>query len=233
MRSSADTLVFKRIELAENIEIDTLERFHNDSLLFVNIVRNGHLGNFAVYCGFIRKFKSGSVIYQADDFEPFRASHNYIAQVDDDKLGIVNWGWFNIGDSGRLVESLPRDKELLDSLKLYYSPLYFVNANNRGDFFVYQQGNLKKTINYGNLILRDSSVDFYKFDSEVLKLEGGKLQKMRFSTPEEIFKNGKGLYFVAKPGLGIVRKFTKGAIIKTLLSYQTKSDCPKVVKISQ
>lgn len=223
------TLILHRIELKKNAKIDTISSYYNDSLLLVNINTFSALGNFTSHCGYIRKFGSERVIYEAVNFTPFRVSSNYLVQILPDYFDKLNFGWFAVGSNG-IIRELPHEKEILDSIKLIYPSDYFVTTNHYGFFTVYKNANIVIQFNYGNIVLNDKDINFNKFEFGLYKISNNRLLRVSDS-PDNLLKRGAGLYFVPQPGLGVKRKFLKSSISNSLMSYSTLSDCPQNVRI--
>lgn len=227
---SEKPLILNKIDLEQNIKIDTITRYYNDSLLLVNINIYGALGDFTTHCGYIRKFGSESIIYKAIDFTPFRVSSDYIAQISSDYYGKTNWGWFAI-DSNAVIRSLPQEKEILDSIKSGYLSDYFVTTNSYGFFSVYKNGKIVAQYNYGNIILNDTAINFNELSYGLYKITNNHLVTVS-DNPDVLLKEGAGIYFVSQPGLGVKRKYKKTFINNTLMSYSTLLDYPNEIKIN-
>ena len=224
-------LVFTKIELTKNIEIDTLYRFHNDSLLLINInTFFGPFGDFTTHCGFIRNYSLESIIYKAEDLNDYRISKDYIAQINPKYSGKVNWGWYNVGNNGKM-KPLPNLDKITDSIKAQYSSDYFVSNNDNGFFWVNKNGTKIKNYNYGNIILNDSSIDFDKLNYGLYKIESNRLVTVS-DNPNRIKKMPRGLYYVPRPGIAVIRKYKIADIDSILMSYSTLSDCPHEIAIS-
>lgn len=230
--TNSKPLILRKFELSKNIEIDTIASYLHGSILLVQIVDFQHaLGNFTTDCGFIRNFGSGSIIYKAEDFSPFRVSNEFIAQVSADYYAKVNWGWFYINSNGDFGV-LPNQKIIYDSLTAQFSNEYFTNWNDNGHFWLFKNGNIIKEYNYGNIILKDSSIVFDTLPYGLYKIAMNKLSKVS-DDPENINKKEAGLYFVPEPGLGVIRKFKIQNIIDLLKSFPAISKCPEVIEISK
>lgn len=228
-RTIPEPLILRKIEFNKNIEIDTIGSYLNDSILLVQIVDfQNSVDNFKTDCGFIRKFESTSIIYKIENFSPFRISNEFIAQVSSEYATKVNWGWFYINKNG-FFDTLPNQNAIYDSLTSQFSNDYFTNYNENGDFWVLKNGITVKEYNYGNIIMKDSSIAFENIPFGLYKMQINKLEKIS-EDPININKNEEGLYFVPRPGLGVIRKYKIFNIIDLLKSYPTFSKCPGVIE---
>lgn len=260
-----DQLVVKKIEIAKNMQIDTVEQYHNDTLLLVKVnVFFGPYGDFKTYCGVIRNFGSESIVYCADDLTPFRTSREYVAEINKEYFGKRNWGWYNIDKHGEM-KSLPNEDKILDSLKALYgvtdsnvfgdsspnvemeiipndikvsdtakkypSSDYFVSSNDNGFFWVNKNGKSINSYNYGNIVLKDSTINFDTLSYGLYKIVNSKL-KMVSDNPNELYKKGEGIYYVPRPGIGVIRKYRIADIDSVLMSYHSLLDCPNTIRIN-
>ena len=227
--NSRKKLCLKKIVSNSKIELDTIERYNNDSLLLVSINKYGFLGNFSTHCGFVRKTLNGIVIYELIDFDRFVLSKEYIANQTSRFENQRNWGWFTL--ENHKFTNLPEFDKLFDSLKHEYSRNYFVTHNDYGIFTIFDNGALIKQYNYGNIILKDSTINFNELPFGLYKIVNNTLCYTS-KNPDSIFKIKSGTYFVSKPGFGLEKKIMKKEVSKILMSYSTISDCPEKINIS-
>ena len=228
---SNDSLILRKVEVDSDYELDTLETFENDSILIVNVLKLGALGKFSIALGSIIRFEDRDVVYEALDFSPFILSDEHVSKQKVELFGKTDWGWYNaVGDG--TFKPLPYEEEYkLEIERQYPQPKYFVNSNNTGEYFVYEDGKLIRTINYGNILLKDTNVNFMKLDSKILELKDNCLIKKNNINVDEILLESQGLFFISKTGRGVLKKVQKKRIIELLNVIRLSREIPNSIEI--
>lgn len=214
------------LDFKTHSKIDTLDNFGDEKrkcflLLATDSYGLGHIDFYFVVSKQISKNKSISYkILNAN-----RVSNQYIALVKENK-GI---GWFAFKD-GKMLSELPFTQHLLDSLKLN-SPKD-VEVLVYGDKFLFRRNEKTfKTLDYGNLLTKYKDKDFENLDYNLYKLQGDSLI-VYSKDGNDILKQKDGVYFIPRPGYGIIEKYSRKEIMDAVDSVSKLSLPPKVLKFN-
>ena len=222
-----ESLYLKLKHDSKNNEIsDTIEYWPQHKIFLFEGRDYGFLGEFSTNYLFIKEKSNKRLIYQVENISnkvDMVVSKDYLAFVEP-YAGYKNYGWFFL-EKGK-VGKLPFLDNFMDSLKSVYSS-YFIKEIN-GYIELYQNGEIEKTLNYGNFILKDKNFDnldygLYKLDSGILKLI--------LHDGNDIKNQQDGLFFVPSPGYGVIAKYAIKDIINTIDSISNLKNPPKNIRI--
>jgi hypothetical protein len=121
------------------------------------------------------------------------------------------------------AERFAHADKIEDSLKKENKD-YFIQESG-GYFLFYRNGHLIKSLNYGNVVLKNRKTNFDSLDYNLYKLDGDSLTVIS-KNGNDLFKQGNGIYFLPKPGYGVKRMYSKKEILRFLDSVSRTSSPP-------
>jgi hypothetical protein len=222
-------LVLNRSEFSGVTEIDTLEAYPEKGLYILGLVRPGLLGNFSYDLGITKTntYNPSKIIkYEVDkERQSFSIGKDYIALVEG--WSYDKYGWFHI-KNGKIMETLPSITKLEDSIKLSKAEKAFINHIN-GYINLFINGKVVESFNYGNLILQNK-INFDSLDYHIYTLSQNRLIKTS-NNPNDLLKQSDGLYFIPKPGYGVISKYSKREILNSVESTVIKNSSSTKIRI--
>jgi hypothetical protein len=219
-------IIFKKINLDKKSEIDTINHFEDKQIYLVRIVDNKAFGKMSFRYALIKSVGSDNFVYELYSKKKtgVRISSRYIAFVK--PYSETNWGWFNI-KNGKLTSDLPKIKEIIDSLKHFDEESLFISETN-GYISFYKNGQLVKSLNYGNLVL--DPTDFDQLEHKLYQIQDKKLTAIS-NNADDLFKEREGVFFIPPPGYGIVKKYDKQKVISFFDSVLNMKHFPNRITI--
>lgn len=179
-------------------QIKPIKEF-SPEITFARLDRSRGIDDFTIRYIFIKKIREKKLVYQIEtskDIVLFRDSFAIVQQYN----GPINYGWFFLVDGKEL--RLPLMDNIMDSLRTNYGE-YFINSTN-GYIQFHEDGQVKKTVNYGNYILKD--VNFEKLEYGLYKIEDQNLTQIS-KNGNELKDQKNGLFFVPSPGYGVIAQY--------------------------
>ncbi len=119
----------------------------------------------------------------------------------------------------------------MDSIKQNLSS--DINIVKYGDKFIWTQANKTiKTLDYGNLVTKFRDTDFDNLDYNFYKLQGDSLVTIS-NNGDDILKQKNGIFFIPRPGYGIIEKYSIKEIIIAIDSVSRLSLPPRSLEIKE
>jgi hypothetical protein len=217
-----------RVESIKDGYIDTIDINNRYKLSLIGVFTTKAFGK-SENPAFIIKDSNNKrrVIYCIDkEKESLRISSEYIALVKGNEES--SWGWFYMND-GIMVNKLPGMDQILDSIKLLSEKDLFITETN-GYIEFMSKGQLKKTVNYGNIITKYKSLNFDSLPYVLYQFQGDSLVELS-RNPDIIYKQKDGLFFVPLPGLGVIKKCKKEKFYRVIDSILSLPSPPEKIRI--
>lgn len=211
-----------------DIEIDTIESHPKRGIYFVNIITYRAFGRFSTNYAIIKKnHQASDIIYLINTKKKIklRASKDFISTVN---FADNIWGWFYKKD-GVLIDTLPNINNILDSIKSIEGNKQYYIAESKGNIFFNLNGKPFKYINYGNVITKYKTKNFDSLDYKLYKLTGDSIT-VNSNDGNDLAKRENGIFFIPKPGYGVVNMFNKAQIFAALDSVVKLPDIPQILK---
>jgi hypothetical protein len=228
--SGSNTLVLKKVIIDPHADKDTLRQYPEKGLLILDVMGDGHLGNFSNNFIITKSIRGSAAIgYQmeSDRNEEIRFSKDYIAFVKKDSLS--SSGWFQVKD-GKITTSLPNINSITDSLKRQYPKNYF-EKDFSGYINFLTNGKIIRMINYGNIVTKFKKLNFDSLDYKLYKLSGDSLIVVS-NNPNDMNLQKSGVFFIPPPGFKVIRKFSQALVIAKVTSALNMADPPNEIKIN-
>lgn len=205
--------------------IDTIETNLEKGVSLIRVKINYPLAEFDSYCYIVAKVKNSDDLSYKIEINHPDISVNYISET---KIPPESqWGWFFI-NKGKFIESLPNIDKILDSLKKTNPKPYFVSEKN-GHIPFYINGKVIKSLNYGDFVTKYKGLSFDSLDYKLYKLEADTLRVIS-SDGNDLLNQKDGIYFIPKPGFGVIGKFNKQEIFDAVYSASKQSTPPSELK---
>jgi len=179
------------------------QNYNGSEYYILREIHNGTFGRFSMKPVVVKKGHDGTMkIWTVEDFpQAFLLARDTLYGIKSGKP--TPYGWFQISQSHEISNDLPGLIQIEDSLKKKYL-LDVVDAN--GEITLYAGGKSYKNWNYGFFCLTgpDRERDLNTLSLGLYKLINGSLVKVS-NHPEDLTHQDEGVYFLPKPGLGVVK----------------------------
>ncbi|UIR57750.1 hypothetical protein LZQ00_07980 [Sphingobacterium sp. SRCM116780] len=224
--SRSNTLDLERIN-KDHFKIDTLISITSKGIIIGNIINDSPFGKFSINRVVIQNSGKYSAAYKINlaKKEDLFITSKYLCIVDKEKSNFQ--GWYAI-EKGNIIERLPNDKIILDSL-IDEFPNYMILKKNGIYNFYDPKNKLEKSLNYGNLI--GLNLNFENLPIGIYSLDNGNLKKITKDLSD--FKDIKdGVYFVSKPGTNVIQYVEQESFFNQFQEKMNKSNPPMKIEIS-
>lgn len=219
-----NSLTLTKTELRNFDEIDTIEYYPLRHSMILGVTISQPFGQYDYFHVFAKKAYNKEIFFriERDKKVGTRVSKDYISFVKG--YGETNWGWFYF-INGKIQDSLPLIVQIKDSLKNIYPKETHINST-AGYLTIYKNGKIIEIINYGEFILDSKNKNLDSLNYSLYKFENGKL-KIMSNNGDDLFNQKEGLFFIPKPGYGVLSKYNKQEILNVMDSVSQLSRVPQ------